>query len=400
MRGLNRQYATGWAQIAHLVRDEGRSFSGRERHCVFVNTGGPRFGSASAVSGLDLADDGRASAVVDWDLDGDLDLWVTNRTGPRVRFFKNNTNSAGNFVAFRLTGTKCNRDAIGSRLELKLAGDPQPLLRTLHAGDGFLSQSSKWLHFGLGAANKIEKLTVRWPDGVEESFVDLQANRRYGLVQGSGKAEPVVVDRSSVSLAAADLPVVFPEQKTRVVLVDSAQLPDVDVENSDGAVVQLSELTNGPTLLNIWQTTCVPCLQELTDFSKREQAIRAAGLDIVALHASDPKAAADTDRQAIREMLARVKFPFAAARTVANTIERLDRFQKHTLQKHHQFAMPTSFLLDRERKVVAIYKGPIDVERLLADAQLVELNRGERLDASVPFAGKWFHSPLDDEEQD
>ena len=44
MRGYNREYFKGWSLIGRLVRDEGRSFSGREAHCCFLNSGGERFG--------------------------------------------------------------------------------------------------------------------------------------------------------------------------------------------------------------------------------------------------------------------------------------------------------------------------------------------------------------------
>ena len=72
----------------------GRSFSGRERNCCFLNTGygqsaGNRFADISALSGLDFPDDGRAVALVDWDQDGDVDLWVSNRNAPRLRLLRN-----------------------------------------------------------------------------------------------------------------------------------------------------------------------------------------------------------------------------------------------------------------------------------------------------------------------
>ena len=367
---------------------------------MFLNTGGQRFAHISSAAGIDYVDDGRASAVVDWDFDGDLDLWVTNRTGPRVRFLKNMTDGAGNFVAFDLTGTSCNRDAIGARLELRLAGDPRKHIRTLHAGDGFLSQSSKWLHFGLGDSDAIEQLTIRWPDGKQETITDLQVNRRYGITQGAGKAEEIVRDRSNVKLATVELPNVPPSDKTRVVLIERGKVPDVEVESTDGSVTRLSELSDGPMLLNIWQTTCVPCLKELTDFGAEADRIREAGLSVVALHASDPKADADDDRQSVNAMIQRVKFPFPAARMIGDTVERLEKFQEKNLQKHRGTVLPTSLLVDADRNVVAVYKGPITIDQILADAPLVNAGREERLKAAVTFDGQWFHSPLDDEEED
>ena len=77
-------YVSGWRQLFRLVR-RGSTLSGFERNCAFLNTGTGRFANVSAVTGFDFLDDGRALAVVDWDQDGDLDIWVSNRTGPQVR---------------------------------------------------------------------------------------------------------------------------------------------------------------------------------------------------------------------------------------------------------------------------------------------------------------------------
>ncbi len=153
----------------NLMMAEGRSFSGHERNCCFLNTGGERFADVSSATGLDFVDDGRAVALTDWDHDGDLDMWIANRTAPSVRFMRNDMNTANHFVAFKLVGKTCNRDAIGARVQLELdeAGGP-PRVKTVEAGHGFLTQSSKWLHFGLGDAQSIRRLTVRWPGGQEE----------------------------------------------------------------------------------------------------------------------------------------------------------------------------------------------------------------------------------------
>ena len=94
------------ASSAHVALssmiDSGRSFSGRERNCVFLNTRDGRFANLSAGSGLDFPDDGRALAVCDWDQDGDLDLWLSARTGPMLRFVRNDSGDGHNFVAVRL----------------------------------------------------------------------------------------------------------------------------------------------------------------------------------------------------------------------------------------------------------------------------------------------------------
>ncbi|MCH8922907.1 MAG: VCBS repeat-containing protein [Planctomycetes bacterium] len=158
-------YLTQWAAMGKMIR-RGRSLSGRERNCCFLNTGGRQFADVSAVTGLDLIDDGRGVAIVDWDHDGDLDVWLGSRTGPRVRLMRNNLDTKNRFVTFKLqgNGVTCNRDAIGARLEIHLAseggaeGANRKLIKTLRAGEGFVSQSSKWVHFAR------PRLPSSWPN--------------------------------------------------------------------------------------------------------------------------------------------------------------------------------------------------------------------------------------------
>ena len=143
----SEEFWQGVHQAQDLLR-QGKSWSGHERNCCFLNTGGERFANVSALSGLDFLDDGRSLGIVDWDHDGDLDLWTTNRTSPRVRFLRNEFPTEHHYLALQLqgNGTSTNRDAIGARVELH----PGNVIKTLRAGEGFLAQSTKWIHFGLG----------------------------------------------------------------------------------------------------------------------------------------------------------------------------------------------------------------------------------------------------------
>ena len=161
---VDPRYRDGWSRITDLI-ETGGSWSGRERNCCFLNLGGDLpFADVSYASGFDFPDDARAVASVDWDHDGDLDLWVTNRTAPRLRFLRNNGSPGQRGLLVRLQGTSGNRDAIGARLELsESGGDARPLVRFVTAGSGYLAQSSKWVHFGVGAADGSFRLTIRWP---------------------------------------------------------------------------------------------------------------------------------------------------------------------------------------------------------------------------------------------
>ena len=65
--------------------------------------------------------------MTDWDADGDLDFWISNRNGPRIRFLKNDYRANHHFLALQLQGVSCNRDAIGREWKLKsIAPTAQP----------------------------------------------------------------------------------------------------------------------------------------------------------------------------------------------------------------------------------------------------------------------------------
>ncbi len=266
----------------------GESFSGRERHCVYLNTGGPRFANISAISGLDFPEDGRGMAVTDWDFDGDPDLWISNRTAPRVRLLRNDTAAGNRFVAIQLTGngTTSNRDAIGARLTLRVGG--VPLLRTLKAGEGFLSQSSRWLHFGLGKQDAVESLTVRWPDGSVQSVPSIEPNRFYDVRQGEDM--PVVFAppgrRALLSPSVVEVPP--PTEKMHLRLVARTPLPRLDYEDFSGNGHRVREHLDRPLLLNLWASWCAPCKAELDE-------LRTAGAHVLALSLDGPRTRLDSN---------------------------------------------------------------------------------------------------------
>jgi hypothetical protein len=70
---------------------------------------------------------------------------------------------------------KSNRDGIGARVELIAGGRRQVAERV--AGSAYLSQDDGRLHFGLGTATRVDKLTLHWPSGREQTLENLAADR-------------------------------------------------------------------------------------------------------------------------------------------------------------------------------------------------------------------------------
>ena len=194
----------------------GSSFSGNERNCCFLNTGQSRLGKdqfadVSAASALHHLDDSRSIAVTDWDHDGDLDLWITNRTSPRIRYLRNDTPTKNGYVAFQLEGLpaeNCPRDAYGARVEVTFAnatGETAKRSQTLYGGDSLLSQSSKWLHFGLQPDQTVQAVSVRWPGSKNtESFSGAAAGKRWRLTQSKGVAQKMPARKTGASTLDAN----------------------------------------------------------------------------------------------------------------------------------------------------------------------------------------------------
>ena len=96
-----------------------------------------------------------------------------------------NTNKSSNHrVLFHLIGTKSNRAAIGARVTIHAAGMMQ--FDEVRGGGSYLSQNDLRLHFGLGLAEKIDAVEVRWPSGTVENLKDVAADKIYTIVEGQG----------------------------------------------------------------------------------------------------------------------------------------------------------------------------------------------------------------------
>jgi hypothetical protein len=114
---------------------------------------------------------------------GNIDMVVLN-VGEPPSLLMNTARNMNHRVMFKLVGTKSNRAAIGTRVTIHSAGIMQ--FDEVRSGASYLSQNDLRLHFGLGAAARIETVEVRWPNGKLEEFRNLDADKIYTIVEGQG----------------------------------------------------------------------------------------------------------------------------------------------------------------------------------------------------------------------
>jgi len=110
---------------------------------------------------------GRGSAGADFDNDGDIDVLVTN-LNDRPALLRNDTPRRGrHWLGVRLVGRSPNRDAIGAIVRAEVGGRRH--VRARLSGGGYLSQHDSRLHFGLGEQTTVDRVVVKWPDGVQQA---------------------------------------------------------------------------------------------------------------------------------------------------------------------------------------------------------------------------------------
>ena len=174
--GVDFTDVRNWPDIGNMT------WSGYQKKKMYRNLGGQAFKEISAAAGVDNDLDGRGIAVGDFDNDGRLDLFQTNADQPALLY--RGTTQGGNWIQFKLTGTKSNRDAIGARIRVTSGGITQT--REVDGGNGYSGQSMRRAHFGIGKATKVDEVEIRWPSGLVEKVVPGRINAIVKVIEKKG----------------------------------------------------------------------------------------------------------------------------------------------------------------------------------------------------------------------
>ena len=161
----------------------------REPKLLQLNQRNGTFCDASAQAGPALMEKrvSRGLAVGDLFNDGQMDVVIGDIDGAPM-ILRNHGIPGNHWVSFELAGTKSNRLALNARI--KIVAGSMTQTEEIHSGGSYLSQNDLRVHFGLGAAQKIDSVEIRWPSGKIENLPGMAVDQFYAVLEGQGIVAP------------------------------------------------------------------------------------------------------------------------------------------------------------------------------------------------------------------
>lgn len=169
----------------------------------------------------------RGIAVADYDNDGDLDVYLSHNNNMGQLLINKTDNH--HWINLRLEGNPSNRDAIGTKVQIKTAQGTQT--RMVDGNPSFLSGGDKRLHFGLNTTSTIDEINIQWPNGDTRSFSNIETNRFLLIKQGNSNYSEI--ESNTVTNQHSKLLFANPEHQIASIqwlLNDSAEIKSIERE--------------------------------------------------------------------------------------------------------------------------------------------------------------------------
>jgi len=172
--------ANGLTVTGDIKRLDEFRFSNRNINSLYRSMGDGTYANVLQDVGLANSLVSRGLAVSDFNQDGYPDLYVVNKVGENVLYAS--SGGVNNWIAVKLRGRRNNRDGIGAVITVHANGRSRTQLVT--AGESYASQSSLWRTFGLGPAERADRIVVKWPDGHIQELRDVPGRQRLLVDEG------------------------------------------------------------------------------------------------------------------------------------------------------------------------------------------------------------------------
>ena len=173
-----------------------------QRKLLYRNLRNGHFADVSLQAGTGISDPApcRGCAFGDFDNDGDIDVAV-NTVNDYPQLLRCDSRLENNWIKIRTIGTKSNRSGIGARLICitHVVGETKPhhQIDEVRSGGSYISQNDLRVHFGLGKAEKVDVLEIRWPSGQVDTLKDVKANQLIFVKEGAGITRTMQFTRNS-----------------------------------------------------------------------------------------------------------------------------------------------------------------------------------------------------------
>jgi hypothetical protein len=156
----------------------------KERKQLFRNAGDGTFNEVLQGSGdLNEARITRGLSVGDFDNDGDLDV-LANHQNDAAQLLENNNSSGNHWIAFKLIGANGNRNGAHAKIIVRYGAKKQ--FSEVRSGSSYCAHSDRRVYFGLGRAESVDAVEVRWLDGQTERLTNVKANRIWVVTESKG----------------------------------------------------------------------------------------------------------------------------------------------------------------------------------------------------------------------
>jgi hypothetical protein len=171
-----------------------------QRKLLYKNLRNGRFNDVSddAGPGISVPVAARGCAFGDFDNDGDVDV-VVNTVNDFPQLLRCDSTTGNNWIKIKTVGTKSNRSGIGARLRCVTRPPEEKNAHSqideVRSGGGYFSQNDLRVHFGIGKAEKVELLEIRWPSGQLDALKDIKPNQVIFVKEGEGIVRSVTFPR-------------------------------------------------------------------------------------------------------------------------------------------------------------------------------------------------------------
>ena len=330
------------------------SFSGKERNQLFLNTRDGDFKKVSGVSGANHQSDSRTFGILDYDRDGQLDFAVGSSNWPLLRMLRNQVGAdpqhgqPGNMIAIRLVGGNrtaqasaelSNRDGIGAKVWLTTRLGTQ--IRERQAGEGLAAQNSSLLYFGVADCESIDKIEIRWPSGIRQSYQNIPANSLVTLYE----------DPTQDNLASG----IAHEPYLR-----SLRSPQAAKSSYASTAVPTGPNSNSSLKLYFGFSPCCPaCDDAITNLRQLRSDLQDSEIEFLGIPFDEA-----TTSEAPQEFQQQHDLPFEVLPLTPETAATVAAAKKAVTSKMHFIAYPTSIVTDHAGRPLLVKWGVPTVSEL------------------------------------